>query len=64
MITSIINDYDKSPFIINVIVQKSKSSDLSKSPDLANSFADKATTNAKIKNEIQKSIDSTSKNKY
>jgi hypothetical protein len=62
LITStIINDYDKSPFIGYVIAHKGKSSDSSKSPGLANPFADKATINAKIKNEIQKSIDSTSK---
>ncbi len=61
LITStIINDYDKSPFIGYVIAPKSKSSD-SKSPGLANPFADKATIKAKIKSEIQKSIDSTSK---
>ena len=61
LITStIINDYDKSPFIGYVITHKSKSSD-SKSPGLANPFADKATINEKIKNEIQKSIASTNK---
>ena len=59
--TTIINDYDKSPFIGYVIAHTSKSSDSSKSPGLANPFADKATINAKIKNEIQKSINSTSK---
>jgi hypothetical protein len=62
LITStIINDYDKSPFIGYVIVQKGKSSDSSKSPGLANPFADKTTINEKIKSEIQKSIDSTNK---
>lgn len=63
LITStIINDYDKSPFIGYVIAHTGKSSsDSSKSPGLANPFADKATINAKITNEIQKSIDSTSK---
>jgi hypothetical protein len=64
LITStIINDYDKSPFIGYVIVQKGKSSssDSSKSLGLANPFADKATINAKIKSEIQKAIDSTNK---
>lgn len=62
LITStIINDYDKSPFIGYVIVQKGKSSDSSKSPDLANPFADKTTINEKIKSEIQKSIDLTNK---
>lgn len=63
LITStIINDYDKSPFIGYVIAHTSKSSsDSSKSPGLANPFADKATINAKIKSEIQKSIDSTNK---
>jgi hypothetical protein len=63
LITStIINDYDKSPFIGYVIVQKEKSSsDSSKSLGLANPFADKATINAKIKSEIQKAIDSTNK---
>lgn len=59
--TTIINDYDKSPFIGYVIAHTSKSSDSSKSPGLANPFADKSTINAKIKSEIQKSIDSTSK---
>ncbi len=58
--STIINDYDKSPFIGYVIAQKGKS-DSSKSPGLANPFADKETINAKIKNEIQKSIDSTNK---
>lgn len=63
LITStIINDYDKSPFIGYVIAPKSKSSlDSSKSTGLANPFADKATIKSKIKNEIQKSIDSTKK---
>jgi hypothetical protein len=63
LITStILNDYDKSPFIGYVIVQKGKSSpDSSKSPGLANPFADKTTINTKIKSEIQKSIDSTNK---
>jgi len=61
LITStIINDYDKSPFIGYVIAEQSKSSESSKSLGLANPFADKSTINAKIKNEIQKSIDSTS----
>jgi hypothetical protein len=60
LITStIINDYDKSPFIGYVIAHKSKTD--SESPGLANPFADKATINGKIKGEIQKSIDSTSK---
>jgi hypothetical protein len=60
LITStIINDYDKSPFIGYIITHKSKTD--SKSPGLANPFADKATINGKIKGEIQKSIDSTSK---
>ena len=63
LITStIINDYDKSPFIGYVIAPKSKSSlDSSKSTGLENPFADKATIKSKIKNEIQKSIDSTKK---
>ena len=64
LITStIINDYDKSPFIGYVIVQKGKSSssDSSKSLGLANPFADKTTINEKIKSEIQKAIDSTNK---
>ena len=60
--TTIIDDYNNSPFIGYVIAPKSKSSsDSSKSPGLANPFADKATIKAKIKNEIQKSIDSTKK---
>jgi hypothetical protein len=60
LITStIINDYDKSPFIGYVIADKSGSN--SQSLGLANPFADKTTINEKIKNEIQKSIDSTSK---
>jgi hypothetical protein len=57
---TIINDYDKSPFIGYVIADKGKS-EATKSPGLANPFADKSTINAKIKSEIQKSIDSTSK---
>jgi hypothetical protein len=63
LITStIIDDYNKSPFIGYIIAPKSKSSsDSSKSPNLANPFADKATIKAKIKSEIQKSIDSTKK---
>jgi hypothetical protein len=56
---TIIKDYDKSPFIGYIIVNKGKSD--SKSPGLANPFADKATIKAKIKSEIQKSIASTSK---
>jgi hypothetical protein len=65
LITStIIDDYNKSPFIGYVIAPKSKSSlDSSKSPGLANPFADKATIKAKIKSEIQKAIDSTKKTK-
>ncbi|HJT85596.1 MAG TPA: hypothetical protein VJ697_14030 [Nitrososphaeraceae archaeon] len=60
LITStIIKDYSKSPFIGYVIIHKGKSD--SKSPGLANPFADKATIDAKIKSELQKSIDSTSK---
>jgi hypothetical protein len=60
LITStIINDYDKSPFIGYVIANKGKSD--SKSSGLANPFADKTTINAKIKSEIQQSIDSTNK---
>jgi hypothetical protein len=56
LITStIIKDYDKSPFLGYVIAHKGKSSDSS------NPFVDKATIDAKIKSEIQKSIDSTSK---
>jgi hypothetical protein len=60
LITStIINDYDKSPFIGYVIADKSGTN--SQSLGLANPFADKTTINTKIKNEIQKSIDSSSK---
>lgn len=60
LITStLVNDYDKSPFIGYVIAQKSKSS--SDLPSLANPFADKATINKKIGNEIHSSIDSTNK---
>jgi hypothetical protein len=60
LITStIIKDYAKSPFIGYVIINKGKSD--SKSPGLANPFADKTTIDAKIKSELQKSIDSTSK---
>ena len=60
LITStIISDYDKSPFIGYVIAHKSKTD--SESLGLANPFADKATINGKIKGEIQKSIYSTSK---
>ena len=59
IISTIVKDYDKSPFIGYVVAHKGKSD--SKSPGLANPFADKATINAKIKNEIQKSIDATNK---
>ena len=59
--TTITDDYNKSPFIGYVIAPKSKSLDSSKSTGLANPFADKATIKAKIKNEIQKAIDSTKK---
>jgi hypothetical protein len=60
LITStIIKDYAKSPFIGYVIINKGKSD--SKSLGLANPFADKTTIDAKIKSELQKSIDSTSK---
>jgi hypothetical protein len=60
LITStIISDYDKSPFIVYVIAPSSKSSsDLS---TLANPFTDKTTINKKIKGEIQSAIYSTSK---
>ena len=62
LITStIIKDYDKSPFEGYVIAHKGKSD--SKSLGLANPFADKSTINAKIKSEIQKSIDATNKMK-
>ena len=58
LITStIVSDYDKSPFIGYVIASKSKSS--SDLPGLANPFADKATINKKITSEIHSSIDST-----
>jgi hypothetical protein len=60
LITSTITkDYYKSPFVGYVIAQKGKSD--SKSPSLVNPFADKATIDTKIKSEIQKSIESTSK---
>ena len=62
LITStIIKDYDKSPFFGYVIAHKGKSD--SKSLGLTNPFADKSTINAKIKSEIQKSIDATNKMK-
>lgn len=60
LITStVISDYDKSPFIGYIIAPTSKSkSDL---PTLANPFVDKATINKKITSEIHSSIDSTHK---
>jgi len=60
LITStIVRDYEKSPFIGYVIAHKSKSS--SDLPGLANPFVDKATINKKITSEIHSSIDSTNK---
>ena len=59
VISTIINDFDKSPFIGYVIAPKSKSD--TKLPTLANPFVDKSTINEKIKNEIQSSISSSQK---
>ncbi|MFB5601013.1 MAG: hypothetical protein ACE5SW_12405 [Nitrososphaeraceae archaeon] len=60
LITStIISDYEKSPFIGYVIAPSSKSS--SDMPALANPFTDKATINKKITGELKSAIDSTSK---
>lgn len=60
LITStVINDFDKSPFIGYVIAPTSKSK--SNSPTLANPFVDKTAINLKITNEIHSSIDSTHK---
>ena len=59
VISTIINDFDKSPFIGYVIAPKSKSD--TKLPTLANPFVDKSTINEKIKNEIHSSINSSQK---
>jgi hypothetical protein len=59
VISTIINDFDKSPFIGYIIAPKSKSD--TKLPTLANPFVDKSTINEKIKNEIQSSISSSQK---
>lgn len=59
VISTIIKDFDKSPFIGYIIAQKSKSD--TKLPTLANPFVDKSTINEKIKNEIQSSISSAQK---
>ena len=57
--STIIQDFDKSPFIGYVIAHKSKSDP--KLPTLANPFADKGLINEKIKSEIQTSIGSSQK---
>lgn len=57
--STIIQDFDKSPFIGYVIAHKSKSD--TKLPTLANPFVDKSTINEKIKSEIQSSINSSQK---
>ena len=59
IISTIIKDFDKSPFIWYIIAHKSKSD--TKLPTLANPFVDKSTINEKIKNEIQSSISSAQK---
>ena len=59
IISTIIKDFDKSPFIGYIIAHKSKSD--TKLPTLANQFVDKSTINEKIKNEIQSSISSAQK---
>ncbi len=59
VISTIIKDFDKSPFIGYIIAHKSKSD--TKLPTLANPFVDKSTINEKIKNEIQSSISSAQK---
>ncbi len=59
IISTIIKDFDKSPFIGYIIAHKSKSD--TKLPTLANPFVDKSTINEKIKNEIQSSISSAQK---
>ena len=59
IISTIIKDFDKSPFIGYIIAHKSKSD--TKLPTLANPFVDRSTINEKIKNEIQSSISSAQK---
>jgi hypothetical protein len=59
IISTIVKDFDKSPFIGYIIAHKSKSD--TKLPTLANPFVDKSTINEKIKNEIQSSISSAQK---
>lgn len=59
VISTIIKDFDKSPFIGYIIAHKSKSD--TKLPTLANPFVDKSTINEKINNEIQSSISSAQK---
>lgn len=59
IISTIIKDFDKSPFIGYIIAHKSKSD--TKLPTLANPFVDKSTINEKINNEIQSSISSAQK---
>ena len=59
VISTIINDFDKSPFIGYIIAPKSKLD--TKLPTLANPFVDKSTINEKIKNEIHSSINSSQK---
>ena len=59
VISTIIKDFDKSPFIGYIIAHKSKSD--TKLPTLANPFVDKSTINEKINNEIQSSISTAQK---
>ena len=59
IISTIIKDFDKSPFIGYIIAHKSKSD--TKLPTLANPFVDKSTINEKINNEIQSSISTAQK---
>ena len=57
--STIITDFDKSPFIGYIIAHKNKLD--TKLPTLANPFVDKSTINEKINSEIQSSIASSQK---
>ena len=59
IISTIVNDYDKSPFIGYILLAKNNSS--SNLPELPNPFVDKSTINERITNEIHTSIDSIKK---
>ena len=66
IISTITKDYDSTPTVgyVKVAPQNTSQGDASSSSQqstIANPFADKATIKSKIKNEIQKSIDSTKK---